>query len=129
MEELTKLFIAASRQRFRFKTTRANVTIEDLWRIDINELDKLARNLRRELRELEDESFITKKSNKSSLVQKKFDLVKYIITVRLEEVEEKERASERKAQKQQLLSIIEEKQQESLRGKSVEELQKMADQL
>ncbi|MDD6072550.1 MAG: hypothetical protein PUC12_17325 [Clostridiales bacterium] len=56
-------------------------------------------------------------------------IVKHIVFVKLAEKEDAEKASARKAQKQKIMSIIAAKQDEVLQNSSVDDLQKMLDEL
>lgn len=56
-------------------------------------------------------------------------IVKHIVFVKLAEKEAAEKASARKAQKQKIMSIIAAKQDEVLQNSSVDDLQKMLDEL
>ena len=56
-------------------------------------------------------------------------LVRHIVSVKLEEAEERKRQAERKEQKQRILAVIAEKQDEALKGSSIAELQKMLEDL
>lgn len=56
-------------------------------------------------------------------------IIKHIVFVKLAEKEDAEKASARKAQKQKIMSIIVAKQDEVLQNSSVDDLQKMLDEL
>ena len=52
-------------------------------------------------------------------------VVRRIVEVKLEEQEAKKKEADRKAQKQKLMAMIAEKQDEALKKSSIEELEKM----
>lgn len=122
-------FIKASRLKLRFSTNKGMISIEDLWDCPLSVLDKTAIQLNKNIRDAEEESFIIKKKSRSAISQLKFDIVKYVIDIRLKEKEDKENAILTKQKKEQLQSILEDKKSEALKNKSPEEIQKMIDDL
>lgn len=57
------------------------------------------------------------------------EIVKHIVSVKLAEKEAREKAFVKKAQKQKIMSIIAAKQDEALQKSSIDDLQKMLDEL
>lgn len=128
------IFEQASRRKLRFSTAIGLLSIEDLWTLDLTSarsvsLDDVAKGLRRLLKETEDESFVVKASSRSTEVQLSFDIVKHIIDTRLAERDEAKTRADNRERKQKLQSLIAEKQDESLKAASVEELQAMVEAL
>jgi hypothetical protein len=124
------MFEKASRLQLRFDTPKGSLTVEDLWDLDLTStvankanLDKIAQNLSKQLKETATESFVVKTTNHDAILQLKFDIVKHIIDVLLAEREVAKTAKTRKETKDRLLSILARKQDEQLEGKTVEELQ------
>ena len=116
-------FEKATRLRLRFETSRGNLNVEDLWRLPLAELDKLAIALNKQLKESSDESFIKAKSKDNKLLELRFDIVKHIIETLLSEDEEKKKAADKRAKREQLLELIAKKKNQELEGKSLEELE------
>lgn len=117
------MFELASRQRLRFTAPNGSIGTEDLWDVPMTTLDTIAKTLRRELRDNE-ESFVkpTAKNTKAELA---FEIVKYVIEVRMAEDARKKTLKENTAKRQHLLEILERKQNASLETMSAEDLQKM----
>jgi hypothetical protein len=116
--------------KLRFDTTKGWVSTEDLWELSLTTLDKIGMNLRKLLRETSEEvSLITTKEKKDKELQLKFDVVKYIIDIKVKERVEAKAASERSAKKQQLLGILARKQDAELENKTPEELTAMINSL
>lgn len=111
------IFEKATRIRLRFETSRGTLNTEDLWKLILTELDKLAIALNKQLKEASEESFIKTKTNNTVLLELRFDIVKHIIDTLLAENEEK-----KKAKRDQLLDLIAKKENQELEGKSLEEL-------
>ena len=116
-------FEKATRLRLRFETSRGNLNVEDLWRLPLAELDKLAIALNKQLKESSEESFIKAKSKDNKLLGLRFDIVKHIIETLLSEDEEKKKAADKRAKREQLLELIAKKKNQELEGKSLEELE------
>jgi uncharacterized protein YabN with tetrapyrrole methylase and pyrophosphatase domain len=116
-------FEKATRLRLRFETSRGNLNVEDLWRLPLVELDKLAIALNKQLKESSEESFIKAKSKDNKLLELRFDIVKHIIETLLSEDEEKKKAADKRAKREQLLELIAKKKNQELEGKSLEELE------
>lgn len=127
------MFEKASRMKLRFETVKGIQTVEDLWDLPLTSengisLDGIARKLKKELRDIEDESFVVPRSSKTeSTLNLKFDIVKYIIDTKVQESEDRKALSKRKAEKDKILEIIAMKENDALLGKSLDELKKMID--
>ena len=128
------LFEKASRIKARFETVRGNVNVEDLWDLPLTSkdgmsLDDIAKKLSKNVKETAEESFVVKTNSTNETLNLKFDIVKHIIAIRLEEVEVKQNKKASELKKSRLLSIIEKKESENLENLSVDELKEMADKL
>lgn len=129
------MFEKASRLKLRFDTNKGQITIEDLWELPLTSktgranLDDIARDLHRQLKNDSDVSFVVKERKSDTTVQLKFDIVKHIIDVRLAESEAQAKARENSEKKQRILQLIADKQDEELKGKSLDDLKAMVDEL
>ena len=112
--------------RFPYK---GQATVEDLWDLPVTELDKIFKILNAEAKKAKEESLLETKSEESEKLAVRIGIIKYIVSVKLEEKKEAELAKERKEQKQKIMEILASKQDEELKGKSVEELEKMLEEL
>ena len=77
----------------------------------------------KQLKESSEESFIKAKSKDNKLLELRFDIVKHIIETLLSEDEEKKKAADKRAKREQLLELIAKKKNQELEGKSLEELE------
>jgi hypothetical protein len=129
------MFEKASRLKVRFDSPKGLLSIEDLWDIPLSSntgkvnLDAIAIDLHHQLKSGDDISFVNKENKSDAMIQLKFDIVKHIIEVRLVENEAAALARSNKEKKQQILSIIAQKENEQLAGSSLEDLKKLADSL
>ena len=121
------IFEQASKAKLRFLITKGVVTTEDLWDLKLEDLDKMAISLRKQVKECEEESFI-KTTNSKSIVTKetelKFEIVKHIIDVKLAEKESRVLAAEKRAKRAQLIELIGKKELTKLEARSIEDLKK-----
>lgn len=120
------MFEKATRMKIRFDTSRGRLSTEDVWDLPlVGEelcLDNLAKALNKELKDDSQESFVIPEAEPNEELQLKLDLVKRIIGVRLAEREAAENALKARQKKQQILQIIAEKEAETLKDSSLEEL-------
>ena len=123
-----EMFIKASRKKLRFPY-KGQATVEDLWDLPVTELDKIYKLLNAEEKRAKEESLLETKSEEDEKLAVKIGIIKYIVAVKLEEKKAAELAKERKEQKQKIMQILANKQDEELKEKSVEELEKMLKEL
>jgi hypothetical protein len=133
-ENSVNIFERAARLGLRFATTRGLLTTEDLWGMPLAssdgfDLDTVARGLHRRLKDTEDVSFVAKASNVSATDELAFEIVKHVIEVKLAEQDAVKTRAANREKKRKLLALIAEKQDESLKASSVEELQAMVEAL
>lgn len=123
-------FELASRMKFRFETTIGLITVEDLWALPLTStvgkpnLDDVARDLHRRLKNDDNVSFVNPEQKSDEVVQAKFDIVRHVIDVKLAENKAREEAAARRRREQKILEIIDRKQDQSLEGKTIDELRK-----
>lgn len=126
---IEKLFVEATRAKYRFESKVGLVTVEDLWNLPLTSttkanLDDIAIKLSRELKAT-DESFVVQKSNKNTELENKLEIVKYVIQVRQEENAAKLAETQKAAQRERLMELIAKKEGESLEALSLDELKAM----
>ncbi len=118
------MFEKATKQKLRFKIPQGFITTEDLWDLSLESLDTLAKNLKKELRDSEDESFIKKKTSANTTLDLKFNVVLHVIEVKMVEADARKQAVEKAAKKAQLIELINQKELEGLASKSLDDLKK-----
>lgn len=125
------MFDKATRLKLRFTTTKGEATVEDLWDLPLTSerghpnLDAIAIALNKQLKDSDTISFVTPSKTQDELIRLKFDIVRHVIEVRLAENAAKLKERENAAQREKIMEIIEHKQDESLRNKSIDELRAM----
>lgn len=119
-------YVTRNKVRFSF---RGLISVEDLWDLSLTNLDLIYKELNKQLKHTKDESLLNIKTQKDELLNVQIEIVKYIVSVKLAEKEAREKTSAKKAQKQKIMSIIAAKQDEVLQNSSIDDLQKMLDEL
>lgn len=119
------IFKQASKEGLRVTTSKGNLTVEQLWSLSLDELDKLAVSLEEEHKASGKKSFLTARSVKDKTAKLRFDVVLDILNTKVEEAEEARQKSEDKAHNQKIIELIQKKQDGELEGKSIKELEKM----
>lgn len=120
---MDNLFEKASRQQLRFSVGIGLITTEDLWELKLEDLNKLAKSLNKQVKEAGEEDFITTKSKANTELELKFELVKYVISVKIAEKEEKALRAEKLAKKVKIQEILDRKKDGALEAKSIEDLE------
>jgi len=123
------MFEKASRQKLRFQTTIGVLNTEDLWALPLEQLDSLAKQLKKQVAESGEESFIKAKSSANETIELRFNIVKRVIEIKLEEKEAKATAAAKIAQKKHLLELLGQKENEALSAKSADEIRAMLKEL
>jgi hypothetical protein len=128
------MFEKAARLKLRFDSPAGGqLSVEDLWDLPLTSsavtrkvpnLDDLAIQLDKQLKETTTTSFVKKSSKTNEVTKLKFDVVLKVIEVKQAEAELAETKRSNAEKKQKLLEIVARKQDAALEGKSLEELQK-----
>ena len=103
------LFELATRRKFRFETTRGNLTIEELWDLSIESLDRIAVALH-------------KKVNTSDDL--KLEIVLHVINVRVTEASESRDRQLKAERARTIRDELERRKEDAIKTKSDEELAK-----
>lgn len=119
------MFEQASRLKLRF-SYKGNLSTEDLWDLPFPALDEIFRNLTREAQEKQEASLLKADALLPPGLTLKIQIVKHVFEIRSAEQQEREKVSERAAQKKELLDIIAEKEKDGLKSMPVEKLKKLA---
>ena len=123
-----ELFIKATRNKVRFPY-RGLASVEDLWDLPVTELDKIYKSLKKQEKTANEESLLEVKTDEDEELTMQIEIIKYIVGMKLEEKKQAENAKAKKEQKEKLLRMLADKQDEELKGKTAEEIQKMIDEL
>jgi hypothetical protein len=125
---MNDLFVTASRQAWRFPSTRGELTTEQLWSMPLLakngfDLNSVARGLNQEVKDLGEESFVETRSNPArSTAEGKLELVKSIIAVRQEENRLAEQRAQCDVERARILDALAARESEELTKASKDEL-------
>lgn len=122
------IFEYATRNKLRFEF-KGLISVEDLWDLSLTQLDSIFKKLNKEAKVLEEESLLVKKTKVDEEVETKIEIVKHIVSVKLEEQKARQEAAVKKEKKERLMSIIATKKDEALQNASIEDLEKMLSEL
>jgi hypothetical protein len=117
---MSNIFEEASRKKLRFAFS-GNISVEDLWDLSVDKLDSLYMILAKKVNDNDGESLIKRAKSKTD-DSLRMDLVKHVFNVKSEEAEAKKNLANKKMELNRLKSILAEKQDESLKNKTPEEL-------
>lgn len=119
-------YAAKNKIRFPFK---GYITTEDLFDLSLENLDIVFKTLNKQVKQVNEESLLDTKTSEDEELDVKIQIVKYVFAMKTDEKNARLAAKERKEQKQKILEIMANKQNEALQNKSIDELQKMLDEL
>lgn len=114
-----------AQQKLRFQTAKGLLTTEQLWDLSIDDLDTLVVSLDAEYASSGKKSFVEKKSVKDKTAKLRFDVALDILNTKLDEAQVLAEAKEKKEHNKKILELIAEKQDDSLKGKSIKQLEGM----
>lgn len=125
---MSDMFEKAVKGKYRFPY-KGQIAVEDLYDLPLGSLDTVFKTLNAEVKKTDEKSLLQTKSEEDDILATKIEIVKYIFNEKLEEKKNRQEAAERKEKKQKIMQIIATKQDEALQNASVEDLQKMLDEL
>ncbi|MBR5503127.1 MAG: hypothetical protein IKV87_01575 [Methanobrevibacter sp.] len=122
---MTNIWIEGLKNKYRFEF-RGLISIEDLFDLSLENLDIIYKNLKKEENDLQADSLLDSVDN--PLIKEnqiKIEIVKSIFNMKQIEIDNIEKAMVNKARKEKILAIIENKQDQELTEKSIEELREI----
>lgn len=123
------IFEQATRRAIRFESAKGDLSVEQLWDLPLQsrnqfDLDTIAKTVNRQLNAVTEESFVSVRENPAKeTLSLKLEIVKHIISVKLQEAEEARNRANKASEKEKLLRLLDEKQNEALRALTPEEIQ------
>ena len=123
------IFEQAARRAIRFESAKGDLSVEQLWDLPLQsrnqfDLDTVAKTVNRQLNAVTEESFVSVRENPAKeTLSLKLEIVKHIISVKLQEAEEARNRANKASEKEKLLRLLDEKQNEALRALTPEEIQ------
>ena len=121
---MSDLFKVASKKKYRF-IYKGVVTVEDLWDLSVEELDKIYKSLKSKQKAEAEESLLTTTSKEDKELNNKIEIIKIIVADKLEAKERATKSAEKRAKNQRILEIMADKADAELKAKSLDELKAM----
>ena len=122
------LFEIATKNKFRFQY-KGLITVEDFWDLPVTELDSVFKTLNSEMKKSKEESLLDTKSKEDKILGDKISIVKYIVSVKLQDAENRKKIRENQEKKERILQIMADRQDKAMLDASDEDLQKMLDEI
>lgn len=132
---MSNTFKQAAQLKMRFPSVRGFLIAEQLFDLPLTskngfDLDTVAKDVNKLLKEQAEESFVSTTENpQATAYQLMLDIVKEIIADKLAEAAAARTRSANAAERQRLLALLDEKNNDELKGLSKEELQKRISEL
>jgi hypothetical protein len=121
---MSDLFKIAVKNKYRF-TYKGVQTVEDLWDLSVEELDKIYKTLKTKQKSEAEESLLATTSKEDKELNNKIEIIKTIVADKLSDKEKSIKAAERRAKNHRILEIMADKQEDELKSKSLDELKAM----
>lgn len=118
-----ELFIEATKKNYQFPF-RGMINVIDLWELSVMSLDLVFKSLNAEVKKSEEESLLNTKSKEDEEISNKIEIVKYIVSVKLDEKKKREDTKKNAEMRQRLLEIKAKRQDAALENMSDEDLDK-----
>lgn len=127
MQTEMNLFAYATRKKMRF-SYKGSIGVEELWDLSPKELDSIYKNLKREMKSIDNEDSLLSENKAITEVNDLAvgaEIIKSIVETKLFEAELEKQKRENKEKKQKIMEIISMKKEQKMLDSSVEELEKM----
>jgi hypothetical protein len=118
------IFVNALAQKLRFPF-KGSISTEDLFSLGPTDLDALYKNLKKDSDNLSGTGLIKRANPAAKTLDLQLAVVKEVFDYRQAEINAKKAATAARQQNAYIRELIAEKQNEALKGKSIEELEKM----
>ena len=122
------LYKKAAIEKWRFETIQGSIMVEDLFDLPLTSrranLNDVAKIINKQIKDADEEDFVSTANNVTNVLREKLELVKDIITTKQAEIEARENELALIQRKQYLKSLITEKKGDIDKGKSLEDLEK-----
>jgi len=123
------MFEKASKLKLRFTSDRGLLTTEDLWDMNLSQLNIIAKGLNKEIAKASEEDFLEEESKEDIKLKLMFDVVLYVLHVKKDEAKARKDLMEKKVKRDKILEILAKKQDANLENMSEDDLLKQLDDL
>lgn len=123
------MFEKASRLKLRFNSVKGSLDIEDLWELNLQALNQLAKRYSKIIKESNEEDFLEDLSKEDEILILKFDIVLHILKTKKTELEEAKNSNLRKQEREKILNVLSKKADDALENLSEAALKKKLEEL
>lgn len=122
------IFEMATRNKYRFPY-KGMISVEDLWDLNQAQLDSIYKALNKEIKANQEDSLMFSQTQTDLDLQAKIEIVRHIYATKEQDAARRAAAAENAEKKRRILEILEQKQEDSLKNKSEDELLKMLNEI
>ena len=122
------IFEYATRNKMKF-AYKGLIGVEELWDLDVKELDYIYKQINSQLKESQEESLLSTKTTADTNMQIAIEIIKHIVSVKLNEAKANEEKKANSEKKQKIMEILEAKKNQALYEASEEDLENMLKEL
>ncbi len=131
----TSIFEYATRNKLRFRSSRGELSVEQLWDVPLRSTDgfnlnEIAKAASETVKATNEENFVeTTRTPAHTRVETAFEVVKHVIDVKLDDETSNKKRAENRIRREKLLAVLAEKQDGKLSAMSERELRKQIEEL
>lgn len=131
---MSDIFMKATREKLRFSTGANLVSVEALWDLPLESnvkvsLEQVAQIADEDLRKRSAKSFVSERTVVDDTCQLRMDVILEIIRIKKAERDEKTRQAARESKREQIMQLIQSKENQALESAGIDELRKMLENL
>ncbi len=119
----------ALRMKLRFSTEKGLFSVEDLWDLSLQHLNRMAKGLNKLLKESKEDDFLEETSEEDTITKLRFDIVIDILETKKAENKARKSATAKKAEREKLLALLARKQDNALEALSEADVLKKLEEL
>ena len=121
------IWFKALLNKYRFRCSKGDISTEDLFNLDTKYIEEIYSDLNDELASLGKKTLFGKQTTEMAKVQDKIDIVSAVADYRIAKSKSDAKLRQNKAVKEEINSIILQKEKDALSDMSIEELKALRD--
>lgn len=124
------IFAIATQNKFRYPY-KGLISTEDLWDLNLEQLDSIYKMLNKEVQVAHEDSLLTVKprNENDDILDTKIEIVKYIFDAKVEAANKRDAEIANSEKKRRILEVLAKKQDDSYNNMSEDELRKILNEL
>lgn len=119
-----KMFIKAIRNKMRFPHN-GRISVEDLWDLTPDKLDVIYSKLSSQVDDTNKNSFLKKNTTANKKIEEQLEILKYVMTTKIEEEETAKELMAKKVREIKLLEVLKSKQDSKYDDMTAEQIQEL----